>query len=179
MERKGIITNFEDVIKSTEAIDWYEVCRYQLSDEFIIKYDKYLEWYPLSQYNIFSRNIIEKYHNEILWDNYILRKDITLDYLLQFKEYLDWNAMVYRKDITQEIISENLSFLTEEAWETISFSKDNLPIEFFIKNKNKIKWKTFTLGKNEKRMTKYLYDNIKDVLNENQINFINNKYKFN
>ena len=26
MERKGIITNFEDVIKSTEAIDWYYNC---------------------------------------------------------------------------------------------------------------------------------------------------------
>lgn len=178
MERKGIITNFEDVIKSTEAIDWYEICRFQLSDEFIIKYEKYIEWYPLSQYNIFSRNIIEKYYNEIFWDEYILRKDISLDYLLQFKEYLNWDAMVYRKDITEEIIFDNLSYLTKEAWDTISFHKNNFSIEFFIRNKNNINWKSFALGKNEKRMSEYLYDNIKDVLNESQIKFINNKYNF-
>ena len=111
--------------------------------------------YPLSQYNIFSRNIIEKYHNEIFWDEYILRKDIT-----------------------EEIIFDNLSSLNKEAWDTISFHKNNFSIEFFIRNKNNINRKSFVLGKNEKRMSEYLYDNIKDVLNESQIKFINNKYNF-
>jgi hypothetical protein len=66
-------------------LDWYNISRKRLSEEFIVKYDKYLDWYKVSKFSQFSEQLIRRFKNKVDWPHIVEYQKLSNKFRKEFK----------------------------------------------------------------------------------------------
>lgn len=96
----------------TKKIQWYEIGKTKLSDDFINIFSDYLSWSDISEYQDLSEEMLEKYANKLHWNLVSKFQNLSEDFIRKHKNDVDWQKIsFYQKNLSIPFLEEFINYL--------------------------------------------------------------------
>jgi hypothetical protein len=96
----------------TKKIQWHELGKTKLSDDFINIFSNYLSWSDISEYQNLSQEMLEKHANKLHWNLVSKFQDLSEDFIRKHKYDVDWQKIsFYQENLSIPFIEEFINYL--------------------------------------------------------------------
>jgi len=100
-----------------DYVDWINISKLQLSEDFIREFKDLVHWKCISQFQNLPENFIREFKDKVYWYRISEYQKLSEDFIREFKYKVDWiNISIYQK-LSEDFIRE---FKDKVHWEWVS-----------------------------------------------------------
>ena len=122
---------------SDEAfIDWCDVCKCPLTEDFIREFKYKVDWDYISEFQNLSEDFIREHKDKVDWDYISVYQKLSEDFIREFQDMVDWIAISKFQYLSEDFIRE---FQDMVNWYSIS-ARQKLSEDFIREFQDKVDW---------------------------------------